>query len=495
MNILLINPKAEGYTRSVTLPLGLLSIASYLKANGHNVRLYDRCVEEISAENAAGSFKADIVGVSLISYKALEDSLYISEFYKKLNIPVIWGGPLASELPSAVFKYPCVDAVSIGEGEETWLELANAYENGAPDLSSISGLALRKSPCGYYLTPQRDFIDLASLPDTDWSLIDVPKYFQSSYGCRRMLYLYSAKGCPFSCVFCYNKDFHRCVYRKRPVDALLREIKVLVNEYGMDGVYFADELWCRNSIEMRGICDALKSLNLNFVWGCQTRIGMFSQEDLKYMANAGCRWIFFGVESGSKRILQKMNKRIAYEKIVSSFADCKKAGIVAIGSFIVGFPEETPEDLKKTIELIEQLDTSLINLNFFIVMPGSEIYKQMISDGRYPEITDLNMLREADFMLRPDGNYSEIPTRDMKVVQSWYMWRSFSSNNINVGSIKTSFTKKVISDALKSLRGETLKSFVLSSVYAAKEFLIIAFYAHFFPGIKKKYGIKKKGKN
>jgi len=101
-----------------------------------------------------------------------------------------------------------------------------------------------------------------------FSVIDVPKYFQSSYGCKKMLYLYSAKGCPFSCVFCYNKDFHRCVYRKRPIDALLREISFLVKEYGMDGVYFADELWCKNVREMHEMCDALKSLQLDFVWGC-----------------------------------------------------------------------------------------------------------------------------------------------------------------------------------------------------------------------------------
>jgi len=210
------------------------------------------------------------------------------------------------------------------------------------------------------------------------------------------------------------------------------------------------------------------------------------------MADAGCRWIFFGVESGSKRILEKMNKRIAYDKIVDTFSDCKKAGIVAIGSFIAGFPGETPNDLRLTIELIEQLDTTLINLNFFIVMPGSDIYKQMVADGLYPEITDLHMLEKADFMLRPDGNYSDIPTRELKVVQSWYMWRSFSSNNVRVGDTKTSFTKKVVTDALKSLWGGTLRDFILSSWYAAKEFLIIFFYSHFYPGVKKKYGIRKK---
>ncbi len=493
MNILLVNPRTDRYTRSVTLPLGLLSIASFLTFHGHSVRLYDRCVEKVPLEEVERAFSADILGISLISYKSLKDAIDVSERYKAKGIPVIWGGPTASVLPEAVFANACVDAISVGEGEMTWLELANAYaQSSSPRLDEIAGLALRSENGGVRFTPQRPFLDLSILPDTDWSFVDVEKYFQSSYGCRRMLYLYAAKGCPFSCVFCYNKEFHRSTYRKRPLPPLLREIEYLVKNHGMDGVYFADELWCRNPREMRELCDALRSLSLDFVWGCQTRIGIFQQEDFEYMYRSGCRWVFFGVESGSKRVLELMNKRLAYDKVVPTFTACKNAGIVSIGSFIVGFPGETQDDLRQTVALIEQLDTTLINLNFFIVMPGSEIYYRLVKEGRYPKITDLHRLEDEDFMLLLDRNFSEIPARDLRVVQSWYMWRSFASNNVNVGGEKTSFTKKVIADALRSLRGGTLKEFLLSTWYAAREFFTIAFYAHAFPRIRKKYGINKK---
>ena len=492
MNVLLVNPRTDMSNRAVTLPLGLISIASYLSAHGHRVRLYDRSVENISIAELKRSFTPDIVGVSLISYKSLKDALGVSEYYKARGVPVVWGGPTASVLPEAVFRNACVDAVSIGEGEQTWLELVEAVERGETDYSAIAGLALRGPDGGTVFTPERPFMDLAVLPDIDWSFVDVEKYYQSSYGCKKMLYLYSAKGCPFSCVFCYNKEFHRCTYRKRPIAPLLREIEYLVKEHGMDGVYFADELWCRNVREMHELCDALSSLQLDFVWGCQTRIGIFEQEDFEYMFRAGCRWVFFGVESGSKRVLELMNKRLNYNKVAPTFSACKKAGIVAIGSFIAGFPGETEDDLRQTVALIERLDTTLINLNFFIVMPGSEIYRRLVAEGRYPEITDLHRLEEEDFMLLLDRNYSEIPARELRVVQSWYMWRSFSSNHVQVGDKKTSFTKKVIADALRSVSGGGFKDFFLSSWYAAKEFLLIAFYAHAYPGIKKKYGIRKR---
>ncbi|MBQ7639235.1 MAG: B12-binding domain-containing radical SAM protein [Clostridia bacterium] len=494
MNVLLVNPHTDMSNRAITLPLGLLSIASYLGAHGHKVRLYDRSVESVSLDEVNASFRADIVGVSLISYKTLDDSVFVSEYYKRLGVPVVWGGPMASALPRAVFANDCVDAISMGEGEETWLDLANAYEKGKPDLSIIKGLALRDGKGGYFLTPERDFMDLSTLPETDWSLVQVEKYFQSSYGCKRMLYLYCAKGCPFSCVFCFNKEFHRSCYRKRPLEAVLKEIRYLVENHNMDGVYFADELWCRNSREMHEVCDALSSLHLNFVWGCQTRIGIFNREDFEYMFRSGCRWVFFGVESGSKKVLEAMNKRIAYDKIESTFSACKEAGVVAIGSFIVGFPGETEDDIRQTVDLIERLDTTLINLNFFIVMPGSDIYYRLVSEGLYPEITDLRMLKEEDFMLLLEHNYSEVPALDLKVIHSWYMWRSFTSNNISVGEEKTSFTKKVISDALHSIFGGNLKGFILSTWYAAKEFLLIAWYSHAHPKIIKKYGIKKNRK-
>ncbi len=125
-------------------------------------------------------------------------------------------------------------------------------------------------------------------------------------------------------------------------------------------------------------------------------------------------------------------------------------------------------------------------------MPGSDIYYRLVSEGLYPEITDLHRLETEDYMLKMDHNYTSVPIKDLRVVQSWYMWRSFASGNVNVGGEKMSFTKKVITDALKSLRAGTMKDFLFSTWYAVKEFSIIAYFSHAYPGIKKKYGIQKK---
>ena len=489
MNILFVNPSTSRYARAVSVPLGLLSIATYLQSLGHNVKIFDRTFSKISLDEIICKFKPQLAGISLLSYKGINDSLDVAKKLKKFDVPVVVGGPMASVISEKFLEHDSIDIVSIGEGEHTWSDLADYYDNPNGILNDISGIAYRDSDGTIKYTQDRPFINLAELPPLDWTLIDVPKYFQSSYGCKRMLYLYSAKGCPFSCTFCYNKDFHKSTYRKRPINVLLEEIKFLVENYGMDGVYFADEMWCRTRHEMHEICDSLKSLKLNFVWGCQTRIGVFDKEDFEYMYNSGCRWIFFGIESGSREMLEKINKQIAYDKIIKTFADCRMAQIATIGSFIIGLPGETCEHLRQTVNLIENMDTSLINMNFLALVPGSQMYKDMVSNEQYMQSVTLKEFGRQSPIDKIEYNYSKIPDIDLKVVRAYYMWRSFTAKDIP-GTEKYSFAKKVISDALKSVKTGELISFIVSTYMAGIEFLKTLYYANFFPKIKKKYNIK-----
>ncbi len=489
MRILFINPDTAGYTRSVSAPLGLLSIATYLEAHGHTVKIYDRTVSKTGLHEITDEFKPQLCGISLVSYRSIYDTLSIAEKLKEKGLPVVIGGTLASVLPEAVLKYDCFDAISIGEGEETWLELAEFYEGKISSLGEIAGLAYKDAEGKVISTAQRPFMDLSLIPPLNWTLIDVPKYFQSSYGCKKMLYLYAAKGCPFACTFCYNKFFHNSTYRKRPLETLLTEIKFLVANYALDGVYFADEMWCTSKSEMHEICDSLKALNLNFVWGCQTRIGVFEKDDFEYMYNSGCRWIFFGIESGSKRMLEAINKKINYDKIVSTFSDCKKAQIACIGSFIIALPGETVDDLRETVKLIQKIDTSLININHLALIPGSQIYNDAVKNGTCKEIKALTEFAKQSPMEKLEFNLSSLPKKDINVVKAYFMWQSFTATDVP-GTKKFSFAQKVIVDALKSIKTGDLVSFTASTFAAGREFLKTAYYAHAFPKIKKKYNLK-----
>ncbi len=490
MKILFINPRTSKYTRAVSTPLGLLSIATYLESKGYTVKIYDRLIDKTKLEKVIETYQPDVAGISLISYKSINDSLYVAQALNEAGIPVVVGGPLPSELAEMTLAYNFIDMVSIGEGEGTWLDIVRYFEGEIPTQDEIKGIAYRNENGEVVRTQEREFIDLAEIPALNWSLIDVPKYFQTTYSCDKMLYLYAAKGCPFSCTFCYNKDYHRCTYRKRPIETLLEDIRALVENYGMNGVYFADELWCRNRDEMHEICDKLKSLNLDFVWGCQTRIGIFEVEDFEYMYNSGCRWVFFGVESGSQTMLKNINKRIDYDKIEQSFKYCAKANIACIGSFIIGLPGETCEDAKETVGLIKKLETKLISLNYLSIVPGSELYKGLIDDGRYVEVETLEDFGKLNSMEKLEYNFSNLPDIEVKVLRAFFMWRSFSAKDIP-GSSNYDFSKKVVVDAIKSVDMRNFAGFVNSIFYAGREFLEMAYYAHCFPSVNKKYGLNR----
>ena len=144
----------------------------------------------------------------------------------------------------------------------------------------------------------------------DFSLIDVPAYSQYLYGCKNLMYVYLSKGCPARCTFCTNQLTHRCTYRRRRLEHFIDETRILVDEYGVDGLYFGDEVCFLTKEQVYEVCDAFRDSGFSFHWGFQTRIGILSEKEFQYAYDHGCRWIDFGIESGNPEQLQKMKKGI-----------------------------------------------------------------------------------------------------------------------------------------------------------------------------------------
>ncbi len=145
MKILLINPSTDKYTRSNAAPLGLLSIATYLKSFGYSVKIYDKTIDKTPIDVIINDFNPTVCGISLVSYKSVEDMLNLVKTLKINKIPVIVGGPFASVLPEVILSCDMVDAVSLGEGEETWRELIEYYKGNIPSLNQISGLVFKNA--------------------------------------------------------------------------------------------------------------------------------------------------------------------------------------------------------------------------------------------------------------------------------------------------------------------------------------------------------------
>ena len=487
MRVLFVNPAMERYTRQIAMPLGLLSIASYLQANGHTVKILDHTLRATNFKKELEAFQPDIVGVSLLSIKSFSDASKISMQAKKFGVPVIWGGIFASLDPAFIFSNIDIDFVSISEGEATWLDVMNTLAVGG-DLKKIPGLCYAENGKVIY-TEQRPFIDLSILPPMDFTLVDVEKYLGGMYGCKKTAALYMAKGCIGNCAFCYNKTFHRQCYRMRPVETFLQEVKYLIEHHGVDCIYFADELWCRSREEMLYQCEAFKNSGLDFKWGVQTRIGIFEKEDFKIMKDAGCLWVDFGVESGSPTTLKRIRKGIPYDKIQQTFLDCSEAGIISLANFIIGFPDETEEQLRETVRMARTIAATQKTFFFFMPGPGASLFDELVSSGKYDPPKTFREYTKIKFFYSPKPNFSKIPTKDLKAVRARFLWEGFSRKYFNEGTRSYDLAKKDIADVLKQFRGHGLRFAWQLFWISAYEFTDIFFYAHFFPKVMKKYGI------
>lgn len=422
MRILLVTPTNSDLLHAVSVPVGLVSIGTYLKQAGHEVKIADLSVSHISVSKLVRDFRPDLCGVSVRSAKSVSFAVDVSKKIHRLGIPVIWGGPFCDQAPlEHFFDSGVIDVLSFSEGEMTWLDLADAFEN-KKNLEDIKGIAFRKD--GRIIrTENREFMDLGEILPCDWSMVDIPKYFQYLYGAEKLLYLYLSKGCPGHCSFCYNIEFHRSCHRRKPLSTFMTELKELVENHGLDGFYLADEMAFMIKNDLYDLCNALDDAGYKMTWGFQTRIGALNKEDIQRAYNSGCRWIDFGIESGSPAMIKRIGKNIPLDKIHPTFEWCKEIGIITMSNFIVGLPHETAEDLRNSVELARSLPGNEPTFLLYGYNYGSPVGKEIYNSKKYKLPRKLKDYSKIDFCFNLLPNFSEIPDWDKKVVQGYFLWK------------------------------------------------------------------------
>lgn len=489
MKVLFVNPAIGYYTRNISNPLGLHALASYIKTKGHTVKLIDRCVNKVNIKKEIETFKPDVVGVSIMSGRGLKDAENIVKPARKNNIPVIAGGYFPTMNPEVILNSGLADIVVLREGEITTEEILTALENN-DSVENILGIAYKMGE-RVCINQERPFADLKDFPELDWSLIDPKVYFQTYFNCTKMLYLYSSKGCPGRCTFCPNHFYNCSTFRKRPNEIVIKEIKNLVENYGMNGVYFTGELWCAKKSDAYDFCQRIKDEKLKFTWGMLSKIGQYNFDDILLMYDAGCRFMCFGAESGSPEMQRRLKKYVALDKGKETFKNCRKLGITTLVSFMIGLPGETEDQLRETLEYIKSIDASIIVIYLYSPVENTELYDELVKSGKIvPKTDEVSFFQKHITMENPGYNFSNIPDIELKVIKAYFDWKAFSGKKTVNSSYNYAFAVQTIVNGLKSISKNGLISFFVNGIKAFFTFLSVFYYSHFYSKVLKKYSLK-----
>ncbi len=205
---------------------------------------------------------------------------------------------------------------------------------------------------------------------------------------------------------------------------------------------------------------------------------------------AGCRWIFFGIESGSDDVLRKIHKNIDKQLIKPTIECLRKIGITSICSFIIGFPDETVEQLKDTVKLIDSINANLTPIYHFTPLPGTELFDCLVKAKRYRAPDTLKELSKIIATESVGTNFSTVNTKELRVIRSWYHWKGFSNKDAYTEGNSFEFAKQTIISGLHSISLKGPLSFLIDGFSALFEFLYVIWYSHAYPDIIKKYNLK-----
>jgi radical SAM superfamily enzyme YgiQ (UPF0313 family) len=384
--VILLRPSEGLYSKVFRpwIPLSLLAAAAKLDQAGYSITLIDQRI--------SGDWKSELrdalsrhpicVGVTSMTGSQITHALEMSAFVKQhSSVPVVWGGVHATLFPLQTVEHPLIDIVVKGEGEETFLQLVSCLERGKL-LRDVEGVVY-KDRGKIFNNPDRPFLDLNALPPVPYHLVDVNRYLHRYFNEDRVLEFETSRGCPFECTFCYNPIYSQRRWRAWDASRVLENMTPLVETCGVKAFHFVDDGFFIDHGRVREIMNGILDRRWSIKMGFQgSRIDTFDQlkeEDLKLMIRAGGTFLQVGVESGSPRILEILNKQIHPDQVLAFNRRLSRYPRLNVYyNFMCGFPTETREDVLQTASLAWSLlrdnPHALISaFHFYKPYPGTSL--------------------------------------------------------------------------------------------------------------------------
>jgi len=396
-------------------------IGSYLRMHGHEAALIrvlpDQAIEDIlcSIENQA----SDIIGVSLTTDQWLRADYIAGEIRKKMNTPVIAGGLHATFAPLSVLESDGFDYVCLGEGEEAMLDLLSCLEKGDEICAGRISNIWVKGGGRPEVRPAFESID------------EIPFLARDLIGEKHgVIHILTQRGCPFSCTFCAAGSivdlYQDATYiRRRSVDNVMEELRQIRQESPLNYVIFLDDTFTINGDWVKEFC-RVYGREIGTGFSINARVETVTRNMIDLLAEAGCRHIVYGVESGSVRVRREiLNRPTENRRFIKVFNWTKQANIMVTANYMIGLPGETPEDIDQTLSLNNELEPDDFGHFVFYPYPGTHLFQVCRKNGFLPDNwTKLPSNNRQSILNMPDLSKDDIEyfyNIFMKVRENAYM--------------------------------------------------------------------------
>jgi len=383
--------------------LGILTLAASLQAGGIMAGFFDLngFVRDLYLENADEPFQ-DVVAAAAPAIAELEADLFafgticssypltvrLAEAIKSLRpeVPIFFGGPQASVVDVATLEaFPFVDGIIRGEADETIVPAFRQFAAG--ERIAVPGVTFRWD--------SEIVRNPSSSPVADLDRVPSP-LFDLSTGIDQCSYLpiEAGRGCPFSCTFCSTNDFFRRKFRLRSPARVLEEMRRLEKLYGITHFDLVHDMFTVDRSRVREFCHAFLAGKEKYSWSCSARSDSVDPELIELMASAGCESIFFGIETGSPRLQKVIDKRLDISEAASMIACAAGKRVSCTVSLIVGFPEETVEDVAMTAAFAldsARFDETKVQIGLLAALSATPLFEQykdqLFFDGIYSDLS------------------------------------------------------------------------------------------------------------
>jgi len=443
MKVFFIYPSADS---QLGFNYGVAHMAAILKKAGHDVAFWQLC-EDLEALPTEAEFverialeKPDVLAFSVVTNQWAYTQRLAQWARRQFSMPFVIGGIHTLMSVEEVLKTELFDYAFRGECENAFLEFIETLQRGQ-SVADVSNLAYLQDG-QVHINPVGPLPELTGLPPKDYTCMDFQRMIDAKHG---WVGLMASRGCPFACTYCFNhvmvdaykKDLH-CSFkglnyiRRFTVDQIIAEIEYLLRHYRNIRMFiFDDDLFTFDKVAVKAFCRAYRQVSdVPFV--VNAHVGFFDDECASELAQAGCKIVKFGVESGSPNVRNTiLNRHMGNDNIVEAIATMRRHGMHSSVFIIIGFPHEGPDDVFETIKLLGRAKPGRFRWTFFFPFPGTKSH-QISLDGGYIDVEKMERLKnftdetclefgpEHNFLLKKIGRimpwfvnaYSDLPVAD-----------------------------------------------------------------------------------